>query len=131
VRFLRASSMVPALGVVPPSSRLSQSSTRAVPPVWAAMVDSTESESQTHLRRRLRDFKADQGTVLEIRVSAGSIKRSRVTDSLIFRKVNLKESKSDGADYMWREWVWQSGSDVIAARLFWVVYPRCICDCDT
>src|SRR5947209_19841203 len=36
-----ASAIVPALGVVPPTARLSHSSTRSAPPASAAMADST------------------------------------------------------------------------------------------
>ena len=37
----QASAIVPTLGVVPPTARLSQSSTRSAPPASAAIADST------------------------------------------------------------------------------------------
>src|SRR6266508_908948 len=42
-RRARATAIAPALGVVPPSSKLSHSSTRSAPPRSAAIADSTES----------------------------------------------------------------------------------------
>ena len=47
----RHPAIVPALGVVPPSIRLSHNSTRPAPPASAARADSTES-MQASMRMR-------------------------------------------------------------------------------
>ncbi len=48
----QVSAIVPALGVVPPTDRLSHSSTRSAPPTSAAMADSTSPTQISIIIRR-------------------------------------------------------------------------------